>query len=146
MAQVKKTPALLSALLADTYALYLKTQNYHWNVTGPNFFSLHNLFDGQYNELAEAVDEIAERIRALGELAPGSFKDFSRLMSVSEAKTKTNALGMVNDLIKTHEAICKSISQIIEQTRKENDEGTQDLLINRLAAHEKMAWMLRSHL
>jgi starvation-inducible DNA-binding protein len=120
----------LSGLLADTYTLYLKTHNYHWNVTGPMFTTLHLMFEQQYNELALAVDLIAERIRALGVYAPGSYSAFAELSSISEAKAVPSAEDMIRDLVPVIEAA--------------HDEPTADLLTQRLQVHEKTAWMLRS--
>lgn len=136
----------LKVLLANTYTLYLKTQNYHWNVTGPNFIMLHEFFEQQYTSLGEAVDGIAERIRALDQITPGSFSEFLKLKTLSEASVGLNATAMINDLIKDHSEIHKTICSLLDQVRAENDEVTQDLLIERLEYHEKITWMLRSHL
>lgn len=136
----------LKVLLANTYTLYLKTQNYHWNVTGPSFIMLHEFFEKHYESLAEAVDEIAERIRMLGAEAPGSFQEFLTLKTLDEAKKGLNATAMINDLVEDHDTIRRTILMLLEQAHNENDEVTQDLLIERLKNHEKLAWMLRSHL
>lgn len=136
----------LKVVLANTYTLYLKTQNYHWNVMGPHFNSLHTFFEEQYKELAEAVDEIAERIRALGDNAPGSFAEFNDLKTITEAKTKIDAFTMIKDLIESHEMMIKNLNLILKQAEDEEDDVTQDMIVGRLAAHEKMLWMLRSHL
>jgi len=136
----------LKVVLANTYTLYLKTQNYHWNVVGPHFNGLHAFFEEQYKGLAEAVDEIAERIRALGESAPGSFAEFTALKTIAEAKTQIDAFAMIKDLIESHELVCKNLRLISKQAQDEEDDVTQDLIIERLAAHEKSLWMLRSHL
>lgn len=136
----------LKVLLANTYALYLKTQNYHWNVVGPQFHAYHSLFETEYTQLLSAVDEIAERIRAKGEYSPGSFKEFSELKTIPEAKTKIDALGMIQDLSESHETICKSLQNLLEQAKKENDDVTQDLILERMEFHEKTIWMLKSHL
>lgn len=146
MTQLKKVTALLKSFLADTYALYLKTQNYHWNVEGTDFFSYHKFFEEQYEELAAAVDEIAERIRQLGEKTPASFKDFLDLMSISEALENITALDMIRDLVKSHEKLAHNADKLIEQCDKEKDEGTMDMIIQRLKAHQKAIWMLKSHL
>lgn len=135
----------LSLILADTYILYAKTQNFHWNVMDPRFYSLHLFFEKQYRELAEALDEIAERIRMLGERAPGSLKQFIEVSSLKESNGDLTAEEMLVELLKDHEALCRFIRERIELASKLGDEGTQDLLIQRLRAHEKMAWMLRSH-
>lgn len=134
----------LSVLLADTYTLYLKTHNYHWNVTGPMFQTLHTLFETQYNELALAVDEIAERIRALGEFAPGSYKEYAKLTSIKEADGIPSAEEMIKDLVKGQEAIAKTARSIVPVADHAADEVTLDLLTQRMTVHEKTAWMLRS--
>lgn len=136
----------LSKLLADTYTLYLKTHNYHWNVTGPQFHSLHLLFEGQYTELALAVDEIAERIRTLGFPAPGSYAAFSKLTSVNEASGAPKAGEMVKDLAQDQAIVIKTLKQVWALADEAGDEGTIDLLSGRLAVHEKAAWMLMSSL
>lgn len=146
MAAASGATSGLKVLLANTYALYLKTQNYHWNVVGPHFHSLHGMFEEQYKALAEAVDEIAERIRALGDSAPGSFEEFSKLKTISEAKLKMDSFAMIKDLVESHEAIAKHIALILKQAEDEQDEVTQDLLVERLSAHEKTLWMLKAHL
>ncbi|MCW5731345.1 MAG: DNA starvation/stationary phase protection protein [Alphaproteobacteria bacterium] len=134
----------LSHLLADTYTLYLKTHNYHWNVTGPMFQTLHTMFETQYNELALAVDEIAERIRALGHFAPGSYKAYSKLSSVKEEDGVPDARSMIANLVKAHERTAKTARQIFPAADKASDEPTADLLTQRMQSHEKTAWMLRS--
>lgn len=136
----------LAHLLADTYALYIKTQNFHWNVTGPNFPALHKLFDDQYNELAEAVDVIAERIRALGSLAPGSFSEFQKLTSIKDENGNLSADKMIQKLLKDHETLAQHANMIFVKAEKAQDQATMDLLIDRMRAHEKTAWMLRSSL
>ncbi|MBS0290762.1 MAG: DNA starvation/stationary phase protection protein [Proteobacteria bacterium] len=145
MAQTNDLQAL-KVLLANTYALYLKTQNYHWNVVGPQFHAFHLLFETEYKQLLEAVDEIAERIRAKGEFSPGSFKEFIELKTIHEAKTKIDALQMVKDLVESHEVINKSLHALLDQAKAENDEVTQDLILERMEFHEKAIWMLASHL
>lgn len=134
----------LSVLLADSYTLYLKTHNYHWNVTGPMFQTLHTLFETQYNELALAVDEIAERIRALGEFAPGSYREYAKLTSIKEADGIPSAEEMIKDLVKGQEAIAKTARSIVPVADHAADEVTLDLLTQRMTVHEKTAWMLRS--
>lgn len=136
----------LSKLLASTYTLYLKTQNYHWNVTGPLFTSLHSLFETQYTELAAGVDEIAERIRALGARAPGSFAEFAKLSVVEEAAGERSANDMIGDLVDDQKAIADLAKSLIEAAEKAGDHATADLATARVLAHEKNAWMLRSHL
>lgn len=134
----------VSRLLADSYTLYLKTHNYHWNVTGPMFNTLHTMFEGQYTELATAVDDIAERIRALGEFAPGSYSQFSELAEVKEAKGTPDAMEMVRDLLQSHETVARTARSVFPAAEKGNDEATLDLLTQRIQLHEKTAWMLRS--
>lgn len=134
----------LAHFLADTYSLYLKTQNFHWNVTGPLFYSLHKMFEEQYQELAAAVDDIAERIRSLGCFAPASFSQFSQLASIKDEKSSLTAETMVSKLIKDHETLAQEAMHLIATAQKAHDEGTADLLIQRLKAHEKTAWMLKS--
>ncbi len=134
----------LSRLLASTYTLYLKTHNYHWNVTGPMFETLHKMFEQQYNDLFLANDEIAERIRALGEYAPGSYTEYSQLSVVKEAKGQPKAEAMIKDLLAGHEAIANLAREIFPTSADVNDEATVDLLTQRMQFHEKTAWMLRS--
>lgn len=134
----------LGLLLADTYTLYVKTQNFHWNVKGARFVSLHELFDKQYNELFLALDLIAERIRALGYLAPASFTEFLRLTTIEEGDARLPASEMVRKLMLDHEKISQSIRIFAEKAEKAKDQATTDLFSERSAAHEKAAWMLRS--
>lgn len=134
----------LSRLLADTYSLYLKTHNFHWNVTGPMFQTLHLMFETHYNELALAVDQIAERIRALGFPAPGTYSDFARLSSVQETSGVPKAEDMIRLLVQGHETVAKTARSLFPSADKVNDEPTADLLTQRLQVHEKTAWMLRS--
>lgn len=140
----KDTADGLSRLLADTYTLYLKTHNYHWNVTGPMFQTLHLMFETQYNELALAVDLIAERIRALGVFAPGSYTAFAKLATVKEARDGINAHEMIRDLVESNEAVIRTARGLFPVAEKSGDEVTQDLLTTRMQTHEKTAWMLRS--
>lgn len=142
--QRKEIAQGLSVLLADSYTLYLKTHNYHWNVTGPMFQTLHTLFETQYTELATAVDEIAERIRALGEFAPGSYKEYGKLTHIKEADDIPNAEDMIKDLVKGQETIAKTARSIVPVADDASDEVTLDLLTQRMNIHEKNAWMLRS--
>ena len=134
----------LAHLLADTYTLYLKTHNYHWNVTGPMFQTLHLMFETQYNELAIAVDLIAERIRALGAKAPGSYAEFSRLTSISEDQGERSATDMISELLAGQEAVVRTARRLFPIVDGANDEPTADLLTQRMQVHEKTAWMLRS--
>ncbi|MFH7244772.1 MAG: Dps family protein [Spirulina sp.] len=134
----------LSKLLADTYTLYLKTHNFHWNVTGPMFQTLHLMFETQYNELALAVDLIAERIRALGFPAPGTYKEFAKLSSIAEADGVPTAEDMIRQLVAGQEAVVRTARSIFPAVDGANDEPTADLLTQRMQVHEKTAWMLRS--
>lgn len=135
----------LSRLLADTYTLYLKTHNFHWNVEGPLFNTLHLMFEGQYTELATAVDLIAERIRALGFPAPGSYSAFGKLATVKEAGEEIPAAEeMVRQLARDQETVAKTARSIFPTVEKANDEPTADLLTQRMQIHEKTAWMLRA--
>jgi starvation-inducible DNA-binding protein len=134
----------LSHLLADTYTLYLKTHNFHWNVTGPMFNTLHLMFEAQYNELALAVDLIAERIRALGFPAPGSYSQYAKLSSISEETTVPAAEDMIKQLVDGQEAVVRTARKVFPTVDKANDEPTADLLTQRMQTHEKNAWMLRS--
>ena len=134
----------LSRLLADTYTLYIKTHYYHWNVTGPMFNSLHLMFENQYNELATAVDDIAERIRSLGCFAPGTYHEFSRLAAVNEDKDIPAAKNMIENLVQGQETVVKTARSLFPIVNSGNDEATADLLTQRIQLHEKTAWMLRS--
>ncbi|MCA0402898.1 MAG: DNA starvation/stationary phase protection protein [Proteobacteria bacterium] len=132
----------LSVLMADTYALYLKTQNYHWHVTGPQFKSLHQLFEEQYLELAMAVDAVAERIRILGHKAPATFKEFESLKRLKDGNSSATANEMVTELANDHQTLVKDLNQAMALA--ENDEGTANLLADRIEAHEKTCWMLNA--
>ena len=136
----------LSRLLADTYTLYLKTHNYHWNVTGPMFQTLHLMFEGQYNALALAVDDIAERIRALGVKAPGTYAEFTKLSSIKETTGDLSAQQMLAELVAGQEAVVRTARSIFPIVDECHDEPTADLLTQRMQVHEKTAWMLRSML
>jgi starvation-inducible DNA-binding protein len=142
--QREKIAQGLSRLLADTYTLYLKTHNFHWNVTGPMFNTLHLMFETQYNELALAVDLIAERIRALGFPAPGSYREFGRLASIRESEGGPDALAMVRELAEGQEAVVRTARSVFPDADAAHDEPTADLLTQRMQVHEKNAWMLRS--
>ncbi|HLT04639.1 MAG TPA: Dps family protein [Pseudomonas sp.] len=134
----------LSRLLADTYTLYLKTHNFHWNVTGPMFNTLHTMFETQYTELALAVDDIAERIRTLGFPAPGSYAAYARLSSIKEEEGVPSAEEMIRQLVEGQEAVVRTARALFPLLDKVNDEPTADLLTQRMQVHEKTAWMLRS--
>jgi starvation-inducible DNA-binding protein len=134
----------LNRLLADTFTLYLTTHNFHWNVTGPMFNTLHTMFMAQYTELWNAVDPIAERIRALGHVAPGSYAQFQELTSLPDVPaTPPKALAMVRTLVAGHEAVARTARTIFATAEQANDQPTADLLTQRLDIHEKTAWMLR---
>lgn len=134
----------LSRVLADTYVLYLKTHGFHWNVTGPMFNTLHLMFEGQYNEMALAVDLIAERIRALGAPAPGSYAAFLKLASIKEAEGVPAATEMIKELLAAHESLVRTLRVGLAKLDGVNDQATEDLFTQRLQLHEKTAWMLRS--
>lgn len=136
----------LKILQADVYTLYLKTQNYHWNVVGPQFKSLHVMFDEQYHELADAVDAIAERIRALDEIAPATFSEFLDLKTISEGKSHYDAMKMIQDLVQSHTTVCDLMHDICTLATDEADDATLNLIGERLEVHEKTIWMLKSHL
>jgi starvation-inducible DNA-binding protein len=135
----------LSRLLADTYTLYLTTHNFHWNVTGPMFNSLHDMFMTQYTELWNAVDPIAERVRALGHVAPGSYAEFGKLSSLPDAPAEPpKAMKMVRILMEGHEAVARTARSLLAIAESASDEPTTDMLVQRLAIHEQTAWMLRA--
>jgi len=136
----------LSKVLADSYTLYIKTHKFHWNVTGPFFAQLHSTFEEQYTQLQEAVDSLAERIRALGEFAPGSAEEFESLSSIKGQKGVPAAMEMIAELLKDHETIARVIREQLPETDKAEDDATNDLLTGRLREHEKTAWMLRAML
>jgi starvation-inducible DNA-binding protein len=140
----KKVVEGLKKLLADNYTLYLKTQNFHWNVTGPNFQSLHQLFMTQYTDLFNANDAIAERIRALGSKAPGSFKEFSKLTTIKEAEGNLTAKQMVQELIKGQDEILKTLRKVADEADDADDEVTEGMLVARMEIHEKNRWMLQA--
>ena len=141
-----QTALALTHLLADSYTLYLKTHNFHWNVTGPMFTTLHTLFETQYTELALAVDEIAERIRALGHRAPGSYKEFAELSTVKDADSVPSAKDMIRVLEEDLATVVASAKKVFEAAEKSNDQASGDLAVRRMDISEKNAWMLRSHL
>ena len=136
----------LNVLLADSYVLFLKTQNYHWNVTGPYFNTLHTMFETQYQDLFAAIDEVAERLRALGHRAPGSFAAFGKLSDIKEETGSPKAEQMIKNLVKDHEAIIKSCEELIEAADDADDNATEDLAIARMQVHQKFHWMLKAHL
>ncbi len=140
------TVAALTKLLADSYTLYLKTQNFHWNVTGPMFTTLHTLFEVQYTDLSMAVDEIAERVRALDAPVPGSFSEFVTVASVKESVGKVPAAAMIAALVADQNLLGKSARAVITAAEASDDAASADLATRRLNTHEKNAWMLRSHL
>jgi len=140
----QRVAGALSNVLADTFTLYLKTHNFHWNVTGPMFQPLHQMFEEQYNELWTAVDAIAERIRSLGFVAPGSYGEFTRLTYLQESPVARNATEMIAELLRDHETAARTARSALALARTVVDAPTEDLLTQRLAAHEKAAWMLSS--
>jgi len=134
----------LSRMLADSYTLYLQTHNFHWNVTGPMFQTLHLMFETHYTELALAVDEIAERIRALGMHAPATYSEFASLTCIEEVSGVPKAVEMIRLLVNGHESVVRTARSVFEVVRKASDEASADLLTQRIQLHEKTAWMLRS--
>jgi starvation-inducible DNA-binding protein len=146
MSNHEKVVESMSRLLADSYTLYLKTHNYHWNVTGPMFTTLHTLFEMEYTDLALAVDEIAERIRALGARAPGSYSEFASLAVIKEATGTASATAMLEDLVADQAALVSSAKRVVEASEAVGDQASADLGTRRISVHEKNAWMLRSHL
>jgi starvation-inducible DNA-binding protein len=142
----KPVTEALKAVLADTYSLQLKTQNYHWNVEGPLFRSLHLLFEEQYNELFVAVDGIAERIRALGEKAPGTYSEFAKLSKLKEGDAGADDFTMVRDLYRDNQTLSANLKKAIEKAEKADDAATVDLLTQRISVHDKAAWMLQATL
>jgi starvation-inducible DNA-binding protein len=143
-AERERIAAGLSRVLADSYTLYLQTHNFHWNVTGPMFQTLHLMFEAQYTELALAVDLIAERIRALGVHAPGTYKQFAALSSIREHDGIPKAHEMIQILVQGHETVARTARQVFLTAEESNDQPTCDLLTQRMQLHEKTAWMLRS--
>ena len=144
--ETQKVAEALSNVLADTFTLYLKTHNFHWNVEGPMFHTLHRMFEEQYNELWLAGDAIAERIRALGSTAPGSYREFSELTYLRESEVALSATEMIAELLRDHETCARTARWALSVARTAIDAPTEDLLTQRLMAHEKAAWMLRSML
>jgi starvation-inducible DNA-binding protein len=136
----------LARVLADSYTLYIKSHGHHWNVTGPDFPALHAMFEEQYTELAGAVDQIAERIRAVGAPAPAGYKAFGRLTSIGEKDGPLSAQAMVADLLDGHETVARTAKATLDIAQEAGDEVTVDLMVQRIAVHDKTAWMLRSTL
>ncbi len=132
----------ISVILADTYALYLKTQNYHWHVKGPQFKSLHDLFEGQYRELAEAIDAVAERMRIMGHKAPATFKEYEQLKTIKDGNSDLNSAAMVKELAADNATLVKDLNKAMLLAQNANDEGTVGLLAERIAVHQKAHWML----
>ncbi len=146
MKDTKDVVVALEGLLADSYTLYLKTHSYHWNVTGPMFTTLHTLFETQYTELALAVDEIAERIRALGSFSPGSYSQFQAASKVKEDTGVPKATDMIRNLVADHGQVVAAAERVIATAEKAGDQASADLGVRRIDVHQKSAWMLRSHL
>lgn len=144
--QSQKVADAAGKLLADSYTLYLKTHNYHWNVVGPMFTTLHTLFETHYTELALAVDEIAERIRAVGHFAPGSYSEFSKMTSIEEGQAQTKAQDMIRQLSDDQLTVSASAKALIEAAEAAGDDVSVDLGVRRMEIHQKNAWMLSSHL
>ena len=142
----KQVAEQLSKLQAESYTLYLKTHKYHWNVTGPMFHSLHLLFEQQYTELALAVDTIAERIRALGWKAPGSYAEFAKLSTVKDAVGDPSASDMIRELTEDHRTVAEQANQVLKLAGEHEDEGSSTVASDRIEIHEKAAWMLSAHL
>ena len=140
----ERIAAGLSHLLADTYSLYLQTHNFHWNVEGPMFNTLHLMFETQYNDLWLAVDTVAERIRSIGFHAPGTYRELTALSSIEDIDGTPEAMTMVAHLVKGHEAVTRTARNVFQASDKAGDESTSDMLTQRLQVHEKTAWMLRS--
>lgn len=136
----------LTKVLADSFAVYLKTHGYHWNVRGPEFFSFHNLLEQQYRDIWAALDDIAERIRAVGVLAPQSFSGFGNLTSIKDGDPEKEATAMLKELMQDHETLIATARKALEVADEAGDEASADLITQRLGAHEKFAWMLRSTL
>lgn len=136
----------IKVVLANTYSIYLKTQNYHWNITGPNFQALHSLFEQQYINLATAVDDIAERIRAVGGVAPGGFEIFSKLRTLKDGNEAAKPQDMLKDLCHDHELILENLTECFKDAQESQDEVTMGILIERMTFHEKALWMIKSSL
>lgn len=137
---------MLAHFLSNNFVLYVKTLNFHWNMAGPQFFMYHKLLEHQYEELAKANDDLAERIRMLGGLSPGSMKELLSLAGLKESKSNLSWQEMIQDLVASHEAMIEECHHLIEFTDQKKDQGTSDLIIERIRFHDKQAWLLRSHL
>lgn len=142
----KNTIKALESMLASSYALYLKTQNYHWNITGGEFKSLHELFGAQYEELSKAIDDIAERIRALDSLVTANFKHFSQNSKIKDGNQKAKSQTMLKELYEDNKLLAEIANMVLKTAQKEGDEATMDMMINRIEVHDKNAWMLKSSL
>lgn len=140
----EKVATAIQGVLADTYAVYLKSQNYHWNVEGPRFKSLHELFEEHYTEMRDAIDELAERIRSLGCTARGSFGEFGEMTEIGAPKYGISAEEMVADLLESHEKLVRRLRDAAETAADAGDDGSEDMMIARMQVHEKTAWMLRA--
>jgi starvation-inducible DNA-binding protein len=136
----------LSIFLANTYALALKTQNYHWNVKGSEFYSLHKLFEAQYESMHDAADQLAERIRMLGSYAPGGFAEFAKLTNITDAKRNASVREILQDLVASHEAVIKQANEVLVAANSAGDYATADMIVGRIEEHDKHAWMLTSSL
>jgi starvation-inducible DNA-binding protein len=134
----------LCTVLSDTYSLYLKTQNFHWNVTGPRFGQLHEMFESQYREMADAIDEIAERIRALGHRAPGTFEEFLNNTSIKGSPEQLSSQEMITQLAQDHRLISSKVGEVATMAEENKDSATADMMISRLSVHDKTHWMLQS--
>lgn len=143
-AQRESVCKILGGVLADEYVLYTKTRNFHWNVSGPRFNDLHKFFEGQYDDLAEKIDEVAEHIRSLGHLSPGSLSEFSRLARLKDHSGPATASQMCAALLADHEALIRQLRADVDSVTGQGDAGTSDFLTGLMEEHEKMAWMLRS--
>ncbi len=143
---VSRTTTQLKTALADTYTLLLKTQNYHWNITGPSFYNFHILFETLYVELFAAVDELAERVRTSGSFAPGSFAEFNQLTTIKEAQANIDASSMVDDLFKSNLDVVMTLTKLRDLAADEGDSATEDIAIARIKAHQKATWMLKASL
>ncbi|WP_374329538.1 Dps family protein [Soonwooa sp.] len=145
--QIEDNVKALSVLLADEHILYTKTRNAHWNVEGADFHAMHVFFESQYDELEEIIDEVAERIRQLGQVAPGSLKDFVQLSRLTEKKlSKNDSQSFIKALLEDQESVISYIREVVSKMDDSKDFGTEDFLVGLLEKHEKMAWMLRAHL
>jgi starvation-inducible DNA-binding protein len=143
---IDKITKQLSHFLSDTFVLYVKTLNFHWNMVGTEFFMYHKLLEKQYEDMAKAIDEIAERIRMLGRIAPGTMADFLKLSSLKEGSSKLGQKQMIKELVESHENLVEECHELIQFTESVNDQGTSDLVIEQIRFHAKQAWLLRSHL